>query len=134
MHRAKDVDEHERARRHFAVREALALFGDVEAARRARERRSARAFPVDAEVCERILSRIPFVLTNDQRAAVDLLWQRLACPGAMGVLLQLTRAHWPQLAPSGCYLLISTVRALDGEKDPRNLLLYLQLLRAVPPA
>ncbi len=88
MHRPKDVAEHERARRHFAVREALALFGDVEAARRARERRSARAFPVDAEVCERILSRIPFVLTNDQRAAVDLLWQRLAGPGAMGVLLQ----------------------------------------------
>ena len=88
MHRPKDVDEHERARRHFAVREALALFSEVEAARRARERRSARAYPVDREVCERVLSRIPFVLTNDQRAAVDLLWQRLAGPGAMGVLLQ----------------------------------------------
>ena len=88
MHRPADVAEHEHARRHFAVREALELFGAVEEARRARERKSARAFPVDAEVCERILSRIPFALTNDQRAAVELLWQRLAGPGAMGALLQ----------------------------------------------
>ena len=48
MHRPVDVAEHEHARRHFAVREALELFGSVEEARRARERRSARAFPVDA--------------------------------------------------------------------------------------
>ena len=88
MHRPADVEEHERARRYFAVREALTLFGSVERARRARLRRSARAFPVDAAVCERILSRIPFALTNDQRAAVELLWQRLAGPGAMGALLQ----------------------------------------------
>jgi len=88
MHRPKDVAEHEHARRHFAVREALELFASVEQVRRARERRSARAFPVDAEVTERILSRIPFALTNDQRDAVELLWQRLAGPGAMGVLLQ----------------------------------------------
>jgi len=88
MHRPADVDAHERARRYFAVREALTLFGSVERARRARLRRSARAFPADAEVCERILSRIPFALTNDQRVAVELLWQRLAGPGAMGALLQ----------------------------------------------
>ena len=88
MHRPSDVEEHERARRHFAVREALTLFGAVEDARRRRLRRSARAYPVDAEVCERALSRIPFALTNDQRAAVELIWQRLAGPGAMGVLLQ----------------------------------------------
>ncbi|MEC8653374.1 MAG: hypothetical protein VXY92_12520, partial [Planctomycetota bacterium] len=88
MHRPADVAEHEHARRHFAVREALALFGEVEAARSARERRSARGFPVDPEVSERILSRIPFALTNDQRAAAEVLWQRLAGPGAMGALLQ----------------------------------------------
>ncbi|MEC7725110.1 MAG: helicase-related protein, partial [Planctomycetota bacterium] len=88
MHRPADVAEHEHARRHFAVREALALFSEVEAARSARERRSARGFPVDPEVSERILSRIPFALTNDQRAAADVLWQRLAGPGAMGALLQ----------------------------------------------
>ncbi|MGC6489421.1 MAG: ATP-dependent DNA helicase RecG [Planctomycetota bacterium] len=88
MHRPADVEEHERARRSFAVREALTLFGAVERARRTRLRRSARAFPVDPAVCERILSRIPFALTNDQRAAVELLWERLAGPGAMGALLQ----------------------------------------------
>lgn len=88
MHRPRDVAEHEHARKHFAVREALALFRSVEAARRSRERRSARAYPVDPEVCERILARVPFALTNDQKDAVELLWQRLAGPGAMGVLLQ----------------------------------------------
>ncbi|MFN3244613.1 MAG: ATP-dependent DNA helicase RecG [Planctomycetota bacterium] len=88
MHRPQDVAEHEHARRHFAVREALELFARVERARQARRRRSARAFPIDPQVCERILSRIPFALTNDQRDAVELLWQRLAGPGAMGVLLQ----------------------------------------------
>jgi hypothetical protein len=49
---------------------------------------------------------------------------------SMSLALELVRGrHWPALAPSGCRLLLSTVRALDGEKDPRNLLLYLQLLR-----
>lgn len=48
---------------------------------------------------------------------------------AMTILLELARSQWASLAPSACRVLLSTVRALDGEKDPRNLLLYLQLLR-----
>ena len=50
---------------------------------------------------------------------------------AMTLLIDLVGAHWERggLAPAGARLLLSTVRALDGEKDPRNLLLYLRLLR-----
>ena len=88
MHRPKDVEQHEEARRHFAVREAIKLFEAVERARRAREQRLAATFAVDAEMAERILARIPFALTEDQHAAVQSLWRKLAGPGAMGVLLQ----------------------------------------------
>ncbi|MFK7742013.1 MAG: ATP-dependent DNA helicase RecG [Planctomycetota bacterium] len=88
MHRPADVDEHERARRHFAVREAVALFERVEQARRARSQRRAVCFAVDAELRQRIVERIPFALTGDQREATEQLWLRLAGPGAMGALLQ----------------------------------------------
>jgi ATP-dependent DNA helicase RecG len=88
MHRPADVAQHEHARRHFAVREAVVLFTEVERARRARAQRAAAAFPVDAALAQRILARIPLQLTADQRAAVESLWQRLAGPAAMGVLLQ----------------------------------------------
>jgi hypothetical protein len=33
--------------------------------------------------------------------------------------------------PHGCRVLLSALRGLDGEKDPRNLLLFLQLLRSL---
>ncbi|MBX3462342.1 MAG: DEAD/DEAH box helicase [Planctomycetes bacterium] len=88
MHRPATVAEHERARRHFAVREAVALFAAVDRAARARAARPAQAFPVDAALAARILARIPLALTGDQRAAAAALWQRLAGPRAMGVLLQ----------------------------------------------
>ncbi|HEB53723.1 MAG TPA: DEAD/DEAH box helicase [bacterium] len=88
MHRPRDVAEHDRARRHFAVREALHLFRAVERAQQARAARRASRFAVDAGLRRRILQRIPFALTADQRRAVEGLWQRLAGPGAMGVLLQ----------------------------------------------
>ncbi|MFM1873575.1 MAG: ATP-dependent helicase RecG [Planctomycetota bacterium] len=88
MHRPADAAAHERARRHFAVREAVDLFAQVERARRNRQRRPARAFPVDAALAGRILKRIPFVLSDDQRAAVEAIWRGLAGPAALGVLLQ----------------------------------------------
>jgi ATP-dependent DNA helicase RecG len=88
MHAPADFAEHERARTHFAVREALALFTAVERARRARAKRAARPFPVDAELAVRIHARIPLALTPDQTEALRSLWQRLAGPAAMGVLLQ----------------------------------------------
>ena len=88
MHRPQHVAEHEAARRHFAVREAVAVFATVERARRARAVRPARAFAVDAALAARILARIPLQLTADQDAAVRMLWQRLAGPAAMGALLQ----------------------------------------------
>ncbi len=88
MHRPRSVDEHEHARTHFAVREAVALFGEVERARRARAQRPAKSFAVDDALAARILARIPYALTADQDAAVRALWQRLAGPAAMGVLLQ----------------------------------------------
>lgn len=88
MHRAVDVDAHERAREHFAVREAVRLFADVAAARARRTGRHARGFPVDAAIAARIRARLPFALTGDQDRAVQELWRRLAGPAPMGVLLQ----------------------------------------------
>jgi len=88
MHRPRDLAAHEAARVHFAVREALALFTAVERARAARAARPARAFAVDGALAARIRARIPLVLTGDQERALAALWQRLAGPAAMGVLLQ----------------------------------------------
>jgi len=88
MHRPKHVAEHEHARRHFAVREAVQLFERVERARNARRQRPARSFAVDDALRARIVDRVPFALTDDQRAATERLWQQLAGPGAMGALLQ----------------------------------------------
>ncbi len=88
MHQPKDVAEHERARRHFAVREAVVLFAEVDKARRARAQRASKTFPVDAALAARILGRIPFVLSADQEQAVRTLWQQLAGPAAMGTLVQ----------------------------------------------
>ncbi len=88
MHRPPDVAAHEAARSHFAVREAVALFRRVEQARRRREARPGRAFPVDERLAERIAARIPFTLTGDQAAAVAALRQRLRGPAPAGVLLQ----------------------------------------------
>ncbi|MCA8967273.1 MAG: DEAD/DEAH box helicase, partial [Planctomycetes bacterium] len=88
MHRPSTVAQHERARLHFAVREAMELFAAVERARRARARRPARAFAVDPALRERILARIPFALTDDQAAAIERIWTGLAGPAALGMLLQ----------------------------------------------
>ena len=88
MHRPADVEAHERARLHFAVREAMHLFRAVDRARRARAARPAQAFAIDAALEQRIRDRIPLRLTPDQDAAVRSLWRQLAGPSAMGVLLQ----------------------------------------------
>lgn len=88
MHRPADVMQHEEARRHFATRDAIKLFEGVERARRARAIRPATAFVVDVDLAKRIIARIPFALTQDQHDAVAALWQKLAGPAAMGVLLQ----------------------------------------------
>ncbi len=88
MHRPQTVAEHERARTHFAVREAVALFSKVAAARARRQGRAAAAFVVDDAVAARIRARLPFALTEDQDAAVRSVWRRLAGPAPMGVLLQ----------------------------------------------
>ncbi len=88
MHRPDTVAQHERARLHFAVREAMELFAAVERARRARARRPAKAFAVDAALRERIVARIPLTLTADQTAAIERIWNGLAGPAALGMLLQ----------------------------------------------
>lgn len=48
---------------------------------------------------------------------------------ALELSLLLVDRHWDALKPSGCRVLMSLLRAIDGEKDPRNLLLFLQLLK-----
>ncbi len=88
MHRPKDLEEHERARRHFAVREAVALFAKVEAARSRRTQRRAEPFVVDAAIEARIRARLPFALTDEQDHAVRAMWRKLEGPAPMGVLLQ----------------------------------------------
>jgi len=50
---------------------------------------------------------------------------------ALTLANELARAHWPALSSSCVRVLLSALRGLDGEKDPRNLLLYLQLLRTL---
>ncbi len=88
MHAPRDAREHEHARRSFALREAVALFSDLERARRARLAR--RALPVDvtAAVAARIRARIPFEPTAAQARAIAELHRQLAGPAPMGVLLQ----------------------------------------------
>ncbi|MSR39802.1 MAG: DEAD/DEAH box helicase [Planctomycetes bacterium] len=88
MHRPASVAEHERARTHFALREAVALFRAVEVARRNREQRPGLPCAVDAALDLRIRGRLPFVLTDDQEAAVQQLRERLKGKSPMGVLLQ----------------------------------------------
>lgn len=88
MHRPESVAVFERARAHFAVREAVVVFASVERAVRARRQRPACTFPVDRALAARIEARIPLPWTDDQRAAIDAIWRRLAGPAAMGVLLQ----------------------------------------------
>ncbi|MBK8098680.1 MAG: DEAD/DEAH box helicase [Planctomycetes bacterium] len=88
MHRPTDVATHERARLHFAVREAVALFAAVEQARRARTARQGWSFATDAPLAERIRARLPFALTADQDLALAALFGRLRGPAAMGALLQ----------------------------------------------
>ncbi len=88
MHRPADAAAYERARGHFAVREAANLFAAVERARRARALRPAKAFPVDSRLAARIRARIPFPLSADQDQAVAQLWQKLAGPSALAALLQ----------------------------------------------
>ena len=48
---------------------------------------------------------------------------------ALELALALVDRHWEALAPQGCRVLLSFLRAIDGEKDPRNLLLFLKLMR-----
>ena len=50
---------------------------------------------------------------------------------ALTLANELAHAHWPSLSSSCVRMLLSALRGLDGEKDPRNLLLYLQLLRTL---
>jgi len=88
MHRPSDVAEHERARAHFAVREAVALFEKVAAARARRCGRMAETFAVDDAVEQRIRARLPFALTGEQDRAVRAIWSKLRGPSPMGVLLQ----------------------------------------------
>ena len=88
MHRPTSVAEHERARRYFAVVEAVRVFRRVEAARRQRQLSRGPRIQVPDTVAARIRQRIPFQLTGDQDRAVSRLQDLLAGPAPMGVLLQ----------------------------------------------
>ncbi|MBK8975387.1 MAG: DEAD/DEAH box helicase [Planctomycetes bacterium] len=89
MHRPRDADEHEVARRRFAMLEAVDVFRRVESLRR---RRAAMPAPrvVLGRAHEELVARaLPFAWTSDQRRAVDTIRALLAGDrGPMGVLLQ----------------------------------------------
>ncbi len=88
MHAPTDVAEHERARRYFAILEAMRVF-TVMAGARAR-RRAAQAVPVafSPELEARIAARIPFPWTGDQARAVAAVRTGLASGAPLGLLLQ----------------------------------------------
>jgi ATP-dependent DNA helicase RecG len=88
MHQPRTVDEHERARRGFALREALGLFRRVEAARRRRLRVEGPRIAVPDDHAARIAAVLPFPWTGDQARAVTSIRERLGGPSPMGVLLQ----------------------------------------------
>ncbi len=88
MHAPETVEEHEDARRLFARAEAAELFMRVERARASRQTWRAHPCPTNAEVRARIFARLPFQLTADQAAAVDVLFEQLCGPAPCGVLLQ----------------------------------------------
>jgi ATP-dependent DNA helicase RecG len=88
MHQPRTVDEHERARRGFALREALRLFRRVETARRRRLAVEGPQITVTEDHAERIGTVLPFPWTGDQSRAVTSIRGRLAGPSPMGVLLQ----------------------------------------------
>ena len=48
---------------------------------------------------------------------------------ALALTLALAQKRWAALAPSGVRMLLSALRAFDAEKDPRNLIGFLRLLR-----
>ena len=87
MHMPRDADEHEGARRRFAVLEAVRLFRRVERARRQRLSRRGPCVEIDDEVERRIEALLPFEWTDDQAAAVAALRQRLQGPEPMGLLM-----------------------------------------------
>lgn len=88
MHRPVSIQEYERARRYFALAEAVQVFRRVEAARRRRQQSLGPQIQVPDAVRRRIHSRIPFQLTGDQKRAVTKVLELLAGPAPMGVLLQ----------------------------------------------
>ena len=88
MHRPASIDDHERARRRFAVVEAVALFRRIERARRRRLGASGPAIPLDPAVEERIRARIPFALTSDQENALQHVFRQLRGKAPMGILMQ----------------------------------------------
>ncbi|MHC4077477.1 MAG: ATP-dependent DNA helicase RecG [Planctomycetota bacterium] len=88
MHRPTSLAEHERARRYFALVEAVQVFRRVEAARRRRQRSRGPRIRVGEVIEKRIHQRIPFRLTDDQGRAVSRVLDLLGGPAPMGVLLQ----------------------------------------------
>lgn len=88
MHAPGSAAEHERARRFFAVHEALGVFAAIERARRARAEALAPPVRFSAVLEARLRARIPLQWTDDQSAALAELRRGLAGPAPLGLLLQ----------------------------------------------
>ncbi|MCC6781235.1 MAG: DEAD/DEAH box helicase [Planctomycetes bacterium] len=88
MHAPRDLAEHEAARSHFALLEAVQLFRRVERVRRARATRSAPVLAPGPDHEARLRKVLGFEPTADQRRACAELRAGLARPVPMAVLLQ----------------------------------------------
>ena len=88
MHQPSDVDEHERARRTFALQEAVAVFRRLETARSRRLQAIAPRVERNAETDRAVAVALPPQPTPDQHRAVERIADRLVGPEPMALLLQ----------------------------------------------
>lgn len=88
MHAPATVEQHELARRYFALYEAVALFAAIDSQRRARARAVAPAVHFSAALEERLAARIPLRWTVDQARAVEVIRGAIGRRDPMALLLQ----------------------------------------------
>ncbi len=88
MHQPVSSEQHERARRGFALREAVRVFAVIEQARRRRARATAPPVRFSAELEARLQARIALTWTADQAAALLQVRAALSAATPMGLLLQ----------------------------------------------
>ena len=88
LHQPETDEDYQRARKALAFTEAFVLQVGLAAQRRGARAAAALASPIDAPLCERFRSSLPFELTDSQREAVAQIGADLAGEVPMQRLLQ----------------------------------------------